>query len=157
MDEKHNPLMQPSESDVRRDPRPSDIDIFYELLPGVLGALAGKSSDANSATSMALMMVRQMLGQCAMMGILRTETRLMDGSPLAAVTPNMGQGNVGVAPPVSMYPNQPGMGQPAQGAVQYPNYGGGQQGGNGRGPMPGQTSNIQPVAMFPNNSQAPQL
>jgi hypothetical protein len=157
MEETKKEIQSDAIPDARfRDPRPSDIDIFYSLMPGVLGALAAKSPDANSANAMALMMVREMLGQLAMMGILRPDTRCMDGSPLAAM-PNQGRAPVGAAPPVSMYPNQPGMGQ--NGAVQqYPTYGTGPSyNGGGRGPTPGQTSNIQPVAMFPTQSTPPQL
>jgi hypothetical protein len=157
MDEKSNPLAAPEgEGSRTRDPRPTDLDAFWALLPGVLGSIAAKSADSTSANSLALLMVRQMLGQCAMMGVLQPVTRCLDGSPLAAMTGPGQQASVGVAPPVSMYPNQPGMGQPAQATQQYPTWGQPQQ-GNGRGPMPGQTANIQPVAMFPNNSPPPQL
>jgi hypothetical protein len=135
-----------------RDTRPSDIEVFYSLLPGVLGSLAAKNFDSRSANSMALIMVREMLGQCAAMGILRLETRCLDGSALAAM-PNQGQAPVGTAPPVAQYPNQPGMGQPASGPVQYPSYGGppanqGNAGGGTKGVL---------VAMYPNNGPAPQL
>jgi hypothetical protein len=151
MDEKTNPLTQPEAgpSVERRDPRPSDIEVFYALLPGVLGSLAAKSPDSASANSMALMMVREMLGQCAAMGILRPETRLLDGSPLARM-PNQGGMPVGAAPPVAQYPNQPGMGQPSGGGVQqYPNWG--QPAGNGGG------NKGVLVAMYPNNNPPPQL
>jgi hypothetical protein len=161
MEEKRDPMTQ-SEAipEARyRDPRPSDIEVFYSLLPGVLGSLAAKSSDSRSANAMAFMMVREALGQCAVMGILRPETRCMDGSPLAAM-PNAGQAPVGTAAPVSMYPNQPGMGQPVQGGVQqYPSWGqaqpqpgqpvqGGGNGGGSKGVL---------VAMYPNNNPPPQL
>lgn len=150
MDEKPNPLTQPEPGPAeRRDPRPSDLEVFFALLPGVLGSLAAKSPDSASANSMALMMVREMLGQCAAMGVLRPETRLLDGSPLARM-PNQGSSAVGVAQPVQQYPNQPGMGQPSGGGVQqYPNWG--QPAGNGGG------NKGVLVAMYPNNNPPPQL
>ncbi|HYX20820.1 MAG TPA: hypothetical protein VFA98_08250 [Thermoanaerobaculia bacterium] len=152
MEEKRDPLTQPEAAPGAgnlRDPRPSDLEMFYALLPGVLGSLAAKSPDSASANSMALMMVREMLGQCAAMGILRVETRLLDGSPLAKM-PNQGMAPVGTASPVAQYPNQPGMGQPAGGGVQqYPNWG--QPAGNGGG------NKGVLVAMYPNNNPPPQL
>lgn len=156
MEDKRDPLTQPEAgpgAERHRDPRPSDIDVFFSLLPGVLGSLAAKSSDSSSANAMAFMMVREALGQCAMMGILRPETRCMDGSPLARM-PNQASGPVGAAPPVAQYPNQPGMGQPASGGVQqYPNWGQPAQGNNGGG------NKGVLVAMYPNNpgGQPPQL
>ncbi|HTR02531.1 MAG TPA: hypothetical protein VMN82_04985 [Thermoanaerobaculia bacterium] len=154
MEEKRDPLTQPDAgpgAERYRDPRPSDIEVFYSLLPGVLGSLAAKSPDSQSANAMAFMMVRQALGQCAMMGILRTDTRCLDGSPLAAM-PNQGQAPVGAAPPVAQYPNQPGMGQPTGGGVQqYPNWGQGAAAPRGDG------SKGVLVAMYPNNNPPPQL
>jgi hypothetical protein len=153
MEDKRDPLTQPEAGpavEQRRDPRPSDLEVFFSLLPGVLGSLAAKSPDSASANSMALMMVREMLGQCAAMGVLRPETRLLDGSPLARM-PNQGAMAMpaGAAPPIAQYPNQPGMGQPSGGGVQqYPNYGGG--GGGGGGGNKGVL-----VAMYPNNNNPP--
>lgn len=152
-----------------RDPRPTDLEVFYLLLPGVLGGLAGKSVDPRSANAMALMIVREQLGQCVAMGILRPTVQCLDGSPLAMMPAgSVAQGIPGIAQPISQqtsqpgqggmvgqYPNQPGAGQPAQGGVvqQYPNYAQPQAGGAAAG---GGTKGVL-VAMFPNGAQPPQL
>jgi hypothetical protein len=141
-----------------RDPRPLDVDVFYALLPGVLGGLVAKNADTRSANAMALAAVREMLGQCAMMGILRPVTQLPDGSPLCIVQPGAGPAQAGVAPPTAMYPNQPGMGQPSQPAAQYPTWG---QPGGQQPQQPGTGTGMRGalVAMFPNqnNGQPPAL
>lgn len=155
-----------------QDPRPTDLEVFYSLLPGVLSGMAGKSVDTRSANAMALMLVREMLGQCVAMGIMRMTVQCNDGSPLAMM-PAGSQGIPGVAPPIQQQPTQPGQGsmvaqypnqgpgaaQPGVGGVvqQYPTYSPQQQQQGGRGPVPGQTANIQPIAMFPNGAQPPQL
>ena len=71
------------------DPRPSDLEVFYALLPGVLGSLAAKSTDSRSANAMALTMVREALGQCAALGILRVQTQCLDGQLLASLPQNV--------------------------------------------------------------------
>lgn len=153
------------------DPRPTDLQIFYALLPGALGGFAGKSTDTRSANAMAFALVREALGQCAMMGILRPVTVCNDHSPLAtmpqnAMVPGVQQpiqhqpGSHGSV--VTQFPNQPGQGQaastgPGPGGVvsQYPNQppqqAQGQQpnyNGGSRGVM---------VAQFPTGQTPPQL
>lgn len=147
-----------------QDPRPTDLQVFYELLPGVLSGFAGKSVDSRSTNASALSIVREMLGQCVAMGIMRMTVQCNDGSPLAILPnggmmatgqPNINTGNGGGV--VNQYPNQGNNG----GVVnQYPNYGGGgqqYQPQGGGGARPGQTANIQPIAMFPNGTNPPQL
>ena len=147
------------------DPRPTDLQVFFSLLPGVLGGLAAKSADIRSTNSTAFVMVREALGQCAVMGTLRATFVCLDGSLLAAMPNN--QVPQGVQAPiqqsngsnggVAQYPNQPGQGQPGVGGMvsQYPNqpppYAQNQQpnfGGGSRGVM---------VAQFPNGTTPPQL
>ena len=151
-----------------QDPRPTDLEVFYSLLPGVLSGMASKSVDTRSANAMALMIVREMLGQCIAMGIMRMTVQCNDGAPLA-VMPTGSQNIPGVSQPiqqqsqpgqgsmVAQYPNQPVGNQPGAGGVvqQYQNYAA-PQGPQG-GAVPGKMSNIQPVAMFPNGAQPPQL
>jgi hypothetical protein len=159
------------------DPRPSDLEVFFALLPGVIGGLASKGGDLRSINSSAFIVVREALGQCAVMGTLRPTFVCLDGTTLASMPNNMAvpgvqapvtqqqaQGN-GVM--VAQHPNQPGQGQAASqpgvgGLVsQYPTHGqpsyhgggsvGGQQpnfGGGSRGVM---------VAQFPNGTTPPQL
>ena len=149
------------------DPRPSDLDVFYALLPGVLGSLAAKSTDSRSANAMALTMVREALGQCAALGILRVQTQCLDGQLLASLPQNVTP--MGVQQPiqhqpgaqgsmVAQYQNHPGQGMPTAGTAtggvvqQYPNYAPPTQ----QGGMPNGNKGVL-VAMFPNGTQPPQL
>jgi hypothetical protein len=155
------------------DPRPTDLEIFFQLLPSVIGGLAGKN-DIRSTNSTAFVLVREALGQCAVMGTLRAGFVCLDGSLLASMPNN--QAPIGVQQPVSQvqgsgngypvaqYPNTPTYGQqqqPGAGGVvsQYPTY----QGGGGPGAAPGQQPNYGGgsrgvmVAQFPNGTQPPQL
>jgi hypothetical protein len=153
------------------DPRPTDLQVFFSLLPTVLGGLASKA-DTRSTNPTAFLIIRECLGQCAAMGTLRPTFMCNDGTPLALMP--QGQVAMGVQAAqhqggghgtmVQQYPNQPGQGQPvSQGAggggmvQQYPNYAPPQQHGSGHGPNPGQTSNIQPIMQFPNGAPPPQL
>lgn len=155
----------------RSDPRPTDLQVFFMLLPSVIGGLAGKN-DIRSTNSTAFVLVREALGQCAVMGTLRASFVCLDGSMLASMPNNavpMGvqspvsqQQAGGNGAVVSQYPNQPGQGQPAQSQAgvggmvsQYPNQppptAGNQQpnyNGGSRGVM---------VAQFPNGTTPPQL
>lgn len=151
------------------DPRPTNLQIFYELLPGVLGSLAGKSTDARSANAMAFVTVREALGQCAAMGILRLTVQCTDGMPLATMPQNMPSAPGVQAPTqyqpngagqgysqVPQYPNQPGQGQAGMGGVvqQYPNY---PSTGGVQGPQSPSGNKGVLVAMFPNGTTPPQL
>jgi len=158
------------------DPRPTDLEVFFALLPGVLGGLAAKSNDIRSTNSTAFVMVREALGQCALMGTLRVSFQCLDGSYLVKMPDN--QPVPGVQQPISQqqahgngvtvaqHPNQPGQGQAAQqpgvgGLVsQYPTQGQPAQHGGGYG---GQQPNFAGgskgvmVAQFPNGTTPPQL
>jgi hypothetical protein len=144
-----------------QDMRPTDIDLFYTLLPGVLSGFAHKSVDGRSANASAIIMVREMLGQCQAMGIMRSTIRCLDGSMLAILPTGMQVPGVpGVSGAVQQQPTQPGGGGMVS---QYPNqpgtYGAGyapQGQGQAQGPVPGQTRNIQPIMQFPNNAPPPQ-
>lgn len=168
MDEKETTPVATVSSDVMPgakfvDTRPTDLQVFFMLLPSVLGGFASKSADSRSANASAFVCVREALGQCAVMGIMRAVTMCNDGSPLASmmnnqvplgVQPTASQQPSGHGSMVQQYPNQPGQGQPGSGGVvtQYPNHvpqGGGNGGANGnKGVM---------IAMFPNNQPPPQL
>jgi len=148
------------------DPRPTDLQIFFSLLPMVIGGLAAKSNDIRSTLSTAFVMTREALGQCGVMGTIRVGFVCLDGSMLASMPNNqmalgvqapVQQQQAGVGGAVQQYPTQghPGQ-QPGGGGMvqQYPNYApqGGQQqpnfGGGSRGVM---------VAQFPNGTNPPQL
>lgn len=148
------------------DPRKTDLEMFYELLPAIVGGYAGRTVDARSANASALIMTREMIGQCALLGICRLETQCLDGLPLAlmpaqhAPNPNISQpaqqqGAVPFAP--GQYPNQPGSGMAASGTVQgqggmvsqqpmYANGGAAPRGDGSKGVL---------VAMYPNGGAMP--
>jgi hypothetical protein len=159
------------------DPRPTDLEVFFSLLPGVMGGLAAKGGDLRSINSSAFIVVREALGQCAAMGALRPTFVCIDGTPLVMMPNNMpipgvqapvsqqqAQGN-GIM--VAQHPNQPGQGQAAQqpgvgGLVsQFPTqaqpvqHGGGMVGG--QQPNFGNGSRGVMVAQFPNGTTPPQL
>lgn len=134
------------------DPRKTDLEMFYEILPHIVGGYAGKSVDARSANASALIMAREMLGQCALLGVCRLTVQCLDGLPLALMPAGQHQANPSVAQPqqqptagvaygqgglVSQQPNPP----PAQHHGQQPNFGDGS-----RGVLVGQ---------FPNGTQPP--
>jgi len=148
-----------------QDPRPTDLQVFFSLLPTVLGGLSSRA-DTRSTNPTAFLIIRECLGQCAVMGTLRATFVCNDGTPLAL--PPQNQVAMGVQAPVQhqpsnqgsmvqQYPNQPGQGQPSGGGggmvQQYPNYAGPQQAGGGGG---GGGMKATVVAMFPNNAQPPQ-
>lgn len=148
-----------------QDPRPTDLQVFFSLLPTVLGGLASRA-DTRSTNPTAFLIIRECLGQCAVMGTLRATFVCNDGTPLALSPQN--QVAMGVQAPVQhqpshhgsmvqQYSNQPGQGQPSGGGggmvQQYPNYPAPQQHG---GPM-GDGSKGVMVAMFPNGAPPPQL
>ncbi len=147
------------------DPRPTDLQVFFSLLPQVLGGLASRS-DTRSANPTAFLISRECLGQCAAMGTLRATFMCNDRTPLALMP--QGQVPMGVQAPVQhqggghgsmvqQYPNQPGQGQPSGGGggmvQQYPNYAPPQQ----QGAPFGDGSKGVMVAMFPNGAPPPQL
>lgn len=151
------------------DPRKTDLELFYALLPGISAGLSGKNGDTRSSNAMALVQVRELIGQCVFLGVCRPTMTALDGAPLALM-PNgapLAAGGQSVAQPgpqgsmVAQYPNMPGQGMAVAGTVQqHPNYSPPAQAQGGytsRAPVPGQTSNIQPVAMFPTGAQPPQL
>lgn len=159
------------------DPRPTDLEIFFALLPQVIGGLASKGGDLRSINSSAFIVVREALGQCAAMGTLRPTFVCIDGTSLVMMPNN--QPIPGVQQPISQqqaqgngmmvaqHPNQPGQGQAAQqpgagGLVsQYPTQGQpAQYAGNGMGgqqPNFGNGSRGVMVAQFPNGTTPPQL
>ena len=151
MDEKNNPLpgigAPPQKEYV--DPRKTDLELFYELLPSIIGGYAGKSVDARSANASALIMAREMLGQMALLGVCRLTVQCLDGLPLALMPAQ--QHNPNVQQPQQAPGAAYGQGglvsqQPTQ-ATQRPQ--GPQNFGDGsRGVM---------VAQFPNGQSPPPL
>jgi hypothetical protein len=159
------------------DPRPTDLEVFFQLLPSVIGGLASKPGDIRSINPSAFTIVRDALGQCAVMGTLRAGFVCLDNTYLAQMPNN--QPVIGVQQPISQqqaqgsgivvaqHPNQPGQGQASQqpgagGLVsQYPTQG--QPAQYAGGAAPGQQPNFGNglrgvlVAQFPNGTTPPQL
>lgn len=138
------------------DPRPTDLAVFFAMIPGVLASYAAKTVDTRSANASAFQCVREALGQCAAMGLLRVGTQCIDGSWLALMPQNPGA-VAGVQGATQQYPNQPGMGMPGAGGVvsQHPTYGT-QPGPYGQASQGGGNKGVM-VAMFPNGAPPPQL
>src|SRR5271166_2043436 len=67
------------------DPRPTDLDIFFRIMPHILGGWAGRTTDVRSANSSAFIQAREALGQMAMMGVLRASFVCNDRSHLAVM------------------------------------------------------------------------
>jgi hypothetical protein len=159
------------------DPRPTDLQVFFMILPGILGGAATKQSDITSALSTAFIFARQALGQCVMMGTVRSSFICNDRSTLAMLPNN--QSAPGVQAPISQqqangngvmvaqYSNVPGQGQPpvqpsgvgTGGMVsQYPNREPPvQHGGAPSGLGAGDGSRGVMVAQFPNGTTPPQI
>lgn len=157
------------------DGRPTDLDVFFAILPGIVGAQAGKQVDTRSAIATSFLMARETVGQCCYMGIARPATMCTDGSHLAispqnvsvpgvqgAVAPNQNQAERGVM--IQQYPTPVGgqqiVGAQAPGAgglvTQYPTVAAGQQvvgQGGGLGTMNGDGRGMRAtvVAMVPND------
>jgi hypothetical protein len=106
------------------DPRPTDLEIFFRIMPHILGGWAGKTTDVRSANSSAFIQAREALGQMAMMGVVRASFVCNDRSHLA-VMPTGGH------PQMQQQPQQQGMAQgqpmtsPGSGGMtqQYPTNG----------------------------------
>lgn len=87
------------------DPRPTDLEVFFKIMPHILGGWAGKTTDVRSANSSSFIQAREALGQMAMMGVLRATFVCNDRSHLA-VMPTGGHPQM---------QSQPMQGQPLQG------------------------------------------
>jgi hypothetical protein len=76
MDENQNPeTTQPS--------KPSDIDVFLDALPIIVGSFADKHNEAITAANLAVGLARETTGQFALLGICDQTTICTDGLPLA--------------------------------------------------------------------------
>jgi hypothetical protein len=77
------------------DPRPTDLQVFFQILPHILGGWAAKSPDIRGANSSGFVQAREALGQMAMMGVLRAGFVCNDRSHLAILP--QGGGAIGQA------------------------------------------------------------
>jgi hypothetical protein len=76
MEENQNPeTAQPS--------KPSDIDVFLDALPIIVGSFAAKHNEAVTAANLAVGLARETTGQFALLGICDQTTICTDGMPLA--------------------------------------------------------------------------
>lgn len=118
------------------DPRPTDLQVFFQILPHILGGWATKS-DIRGANSSGFIQAREALGQLAMMGVIKAGFVCNDRSRLAIMpqgTQAMASAGFESLQPMPMQqpqqqgqpPNAAGVG----GMVQhYPTAGGGGYGG----------------------------
>jgi hypothetical protein len=109
-------LTEALEEVKRTDPRKTDLELFYELLPSIAGAVTTKGLDISSNVAMSLGVVREILGQCAVLGVIRPTIMCNDKQPLAIAIPGaaaIGQpspqqqgGHFGGGGLVEQYPTQ---------------------------------------------------
>jgi len=134
------------------DPRPTDLELFFSVLPHAIGSFASKLTDPQSANAMAFLVARQAVGQCITLGLARPTTMCTDGNQLGLVS-SAASPMPGVQQPiqhnpatqgvmVAQQPNIPGQGMPVQqGAVVV--------GGVGQGGCVGQFPTQQQQMMVP--------
>jgi hypothetical protein len=119
------------------DPRPTDLQVFFQILPHILGGWASKSPDIRGANSSGFIQAREALGQLAMMGVLRAGFVCNDRSHLAILPQGagapLGQPAMTSMPSVQGQPManaSPGVAPQGGGGMvqQYPTQGYGAQG-----------------------------
>jgi hypothetical protein len=63
--------------------RPSDVEVFLQYLPNLVGSFAAKYNDARSASDLAIGVTRETVGSLAQIGFCEMTLRCRDGRPLA--------------------------------------------------------------------------
>lgn len=84
LDQNPNPTPAPA---PQRDPRPTDVEYFLNVLPILVGPIVAKASDSTSGTSLAIATARELCGQLCQMGLLRAVVVLPGGAPLSIGAP----------------------------------------------------------------------
>ncbi len=120
---------------TQSDARPTDADVFFSLLPTILGGYIMRGGDARSSLSSAFVAAREAAGHCCAMGVARVATICSDGSHLAvtpqgmnvpgvvgAISANQDPTQRGVV--VAQYATAPNGGIQTHGGVQAPGPGG---------------------------------
>jgi len=82
-----------------KDSRVTDIDLFWQIIPHILGGCATNMIDTRPAMQKAFQFARETIGQACTMGLCKPVTVLSDGSQLAMM-PSMH----GVPPPQQAQP-----------------------------------------------------
>jgi hypothetical protein len=65
--------------------KPSDVEIFLNVLPNLVGSFAAKHNDARTATDLAINLARETTGQLAALGVCDPTSMCLDGLPLAII------------------------------------------------------------------------
>lgn len=99
-----------------KDPRITDIDFFWQIIPNILGGCITNSLETRPAMQKAFLLAREAIGQACTMGICKPVTVLSDGNQLAMM-PSMAYG---AAPPAQGQRPMPGSGGMV---MQYPMHG----------------------------------
>ena len=119
MEETQNPATTP------QSPKPnkaSDAEVFFDVLPQLVGSFAMKHNEAVTAANLAISLARETAGQLAILGVCDQETYCTDGLPLALtqgiqpaanpsgiprnVTQNLGNGHSRQGAMVAHFPNE---------------------------------------------------
>lgn len=69
--------------------RPSDVDVFMQLLPNLAGSLATKHEGAKTVRDLAIGVAREITGQLVALGVCDRTTMCLDNQPLATPGPNI--------------------------------------------------------------------
>lgn len=69
--------------------RPSDVDVFLQLLPNIAGSLATKHEGARTVRDLAIGVAREITGQLVGLGICERTTIALDGQYLATPGPSV--------------------------------------------------------------------
>jgi hypothetical protein len=111
MEEKNETVVTPKR-------RPSDVEVFLQLLPNIVGSFATKHQDARTVRDLAIGLARETTLALVALGVCDRTTMLNDGQPLATATP----GVVG-APRDPMLGNNNGHGTQGAMVAHWPNTG----------------------------------
>jgi hypothetical protein len=65
---------------------PTDVELFFRVIPGIVGGLAGKLIDGRSTNACAFGIARELVGQACSMGICRATCQLSDHTFLGTMT-----------------------------------------------------------------------
>jgi|SRR5208337_4617111 len=82
--------------------RPSDVEVFLDMLPAIAGSLATKHTDAGTVRDLAIGIARELTGQLVALGVCERTTTCLDGQYLATPGPA-----VAASQPASITGSQP--------------------------------------------------
>lgn len=82
-----------------RDPRPSDAEVFLDMVKHMVSAYGQRSTDSRTACAAGIGLARETVGQLVLMGLVRGGTILADNQPLCQTPNNSRPNNVAPALP----------------------------------------------------------